>query len=156
MLDNCSQGCFIHDSMIKKLGIVGINTTLNLKTLHWEKSESTIAVEGIKVAGIHGDGCWVILPKSYSQMDIPVDREEIAAPVKVQEWRYLESISDELVKDDNVQVGLLIGANCTKALEPMKIIPSQYGGTYAYKTKLGWCVVGPITCTEEMGYTACN
>ena len=36
MLDNCSQGCFIHDSMIKKLGIVGINTTLNLKTLHWE------------------------------------------------------------------------------------------------------------------------
>ena len=66
MLNNCSQGCFIHDSMMKKLGIDSIKTTLNLKTLHGEKSESTIDVEGIKVAGIHGDGCWVTLPQSYS------------------------------------------------------------------------------------------
>ena len=36
MLDNCSQGSFILDSAIKKLGIQGIKTTLKLKTLHGE------------------------------------------------------------------------------------------------------------------------
>ena len=39
---------------------------------------------------------------------------------------------------------MLIGANCMKALEPLKIIPSKDGGPYAYQTKLGWCIVGPI------------
>ena len=36
-----------------------------------------------------------------------------------------------------------------KALEPMKIIPSKEGSTYAYKTLLGWCIVGPIINTER-------
>ena len=42
---------------------------------------------------------------------------------------------------DDVQVDLLIGANCMKALEPTKIIiHSEGGGTYAYKTRLGWYI----------------
>ena len=41
-------------------------------------------------------------------------------------------------------IGLLIGANCLKALEPNKIIPSRNGGPYAFRTILGWCVVGPV------------
>ena len=34
MLDNCSQGPFIHDSLLKKLGVNGSKTTVHLKTLH--------------------------------------------------------------------------------------------------------------------------
>ena len=43
-----------------------------------------------------------------------------------------------------MEIGLLIGANCSKALEPNKIIPSRNDGPYAFRTILGWCVVGPV------------
>ena len=34
MLDNCNLGSFIPDSLVKKLGVTGSKTTINLKTLH--------------------------------------------------------------------------------------------------------------------------
>ena len=55
MLDNCSQGSFILGSVVKKLGIHRIKTTMKLKTFYDEGSESTFAIEGFKVTGIHGD-----------------------------------------------------------------------------------------------------
>ena len=53
-------------------------------------------------------------------------------------------MSNEIVQDEGIVAGLLIGTNCMKALEPMQIIPSKEDGPYAYKTLLGWCIVGPI------------
>ena len=38
ILDNCTQGFFIHDKLVKELGVHGMKTTLNLKTLHGEKN----------------------------------------------------------------------------------------------------------------------
>ena len=43
-----------------------------------------------------------------------------------------------------------------KALEPMKIIPSKEDGPYAYKTLLGWCIVGPIINTETERSISCH
>ena len=31
-----------------------------------------------------------------------------------------------------------------KALEPLKVIASNNGRPYAFQTRLGWCIVGPI------------
>ena len=50
---------------------------------------------------------------------------------------------------------LLIGANCVEALQPLEVIPSQQEGPYAYKTILGWCVVGPIV-NEKQDAVSCN
>ena len=135
MLDKCSQGSFILDSTIKKLGIQGIKTSLKLKTLHGERSESKFAIEGVEVIRVHGDSGWLALPKLYSRREIPVGKEEIETPTKIREWEYLQPISNEIVQNDNVHVGLLIGANCMKALELTRILQSQDGGPYAYKTR---------------------
>ena len=56
---------------------------------------------------------------------------------------------------NDISVGLLIGANCVKALEPIQIIPSRDGGPYALKTKLGWCIVGPVDGINK-GEICCN
>ena len=40
-----------------------MKTTLNLKTLHGEKTESTIVVEFIKLTGMSGDGSLLPFPK---------------------------------------------------------------------------------------------
>ena len=55
MLGNCSQGSFIHDNLVKEFGVHGMKTTLNIKTLHEEKTESTMIVEGILVTGMSGN-----------------------------------------------------------------------------------------------------
>ena len=42
----------------------------------------------------------------------------------------------------------MIGANGAKALEPIDIIPSKNDGPYAFKTKLGWYIVGTVNGTS--------
>ena len=113
MLDNCSQGSFILGSVVKKLGIPGIKTTLKLKTLHGERSESTFVI-GVKVIGIYGDRSWLALPNLYSRRETPVYKEEIATPTKIREREYLQPITNEIVHNDHIHVGLFIGANCMK------------------------------------------
>ena len=52
---------------------------------------------------------------------------------------------------------MLNGANCTRALEPIKVIPSRNDGPYAMKTVLGWCIVGPINYRNlSEGKISCN
>ena len=41
MLANCSQGSFINDKLVKELGVHGMKTNLNLKTLHGEKQQTS-------------------------------------------------------------------------------------------------------------------
>ena len=88
---------------------------------------------------------WLCLPKVYSRPFIPVDKEEIPTPSKVAKWKYLDKIHPHLQHDDDAEeVGILIGANCPRALEPLETIPSQGSGPYAFRSVLGWCVTGPI------------
>ena len=62
----------------------------------------------------------------------------------LKKWDYLKSISREITQQDGIEIGMFIGANCMKALEPMEIISSRKDGPYANRTKLGWCVTRPI------------
>ena len=53
-----------------------MKTTLNLKTVHMEKTESTMVVEDNRMVG---KSCsLLILPKLYERREIPVDKEKIA------------------------------------------------------------------------------
>ena len=56
----------------------------------------------------------------------------------------MEPVLGEISEKDDIQVDLLTGANCVMALQPIKVILSKAKGPYAYKTGLGWCVVGPM------------
>ena len=47
--------------------------------------------------------------------------------------------------DRNLDVKLLIGANCLKALKKQEVTSSQGDDPYAFKTKLVWCIVRPIS-----------
>ena len=79
----------------------------------------------------------------YTRKEIPVDLSEVATPLKLKKWHYLDCIAGKIASDDAVSIDVLIGANCTRPLEPINFIASKYGGPYALETVLGWCVVGP-------------
>ena len=73
-----------------------------------------------------------------------MEDEDIATPDKIKDWEYLKRIADKIIQKKDISIGLLIGGNCSKALEPLEVIPSKDGGPYAFRTLLGWCIVGPI------------
>ena len=87
---------------------------------------------------------WVKLPILYTSKGIPVDPLEVATPLKLKKWHYLDCIADKITADDAVSIDDLIGVDCTRALEPMDFIASKNGCPYVLEILLGWCVVGPI------------
>ena len=123
-----------------------------------EKSEELAAVNGLFVSDIsygkEGPVEWIEVPKAYSRSFLPVEREGTATPKKIK--KIVNPITAEIIQDDDIEGGMLIGANCLKALEPVEMITSQDGGSYAYKTKLGWCIVGPIVSNKNGDALRCN
>ena len=146
MLDNCSQGTFVKEDLLKKLKIGGRATSISIKTLNGENTFQSHAVDGLQVCSSNAKSkkIWLNLPTTYTQNQLPVDTNEVATLKKLEKWKYLEPILGEISDNDDPQVDLLIGANCVKALEPIKVISSEVQGPYAYKTVLGGCVVGPM------------
>ena len=146
LLDSCSQGTFIMEKLLRDLGVNGQKTSsITIKTVNGEVNNKTTLVEGLKESSSKDeDGEWIELPKSFMKKYLPVDQDDIATPSKLKQWKYLEGIMDKISKRNDISVGLLIGANCTKALEPLNIIPSCDNGPYAFQTTLGWYIVGPV------------
>jgi hypothetical protein len=60
----------------------------------------------------------------------------------------------------DVPVGLLIGSNCVKALQPIKVIPSSGDGPFAVKYRHGWTINGPLRMQKSDNgipeVTCCN
>ena len=114
-------------------------------------------VDNLKVAGVNKmNNDWISLPKVYSKKTFPVENKEVATPEKVSKWTYLDSIKSEITHTYDIELGMLIGANFVKALEPHKIIPSKDGGPYAYQTKLCWCIAEPIQNFGHQNSLKCN
>ena len=53
-------------------------------------------------------------------------------------------------------IGLVIEANCMKALEPMQVTASKRDGFYAYRSRLGWCIVGPMMHGDNKDSISCH
>ena len=96
------------------------------------------------------------LPVTYTKEDLPVDDEDVTTQEKIWKWKYLEKIAGEITQRQGISIDLLIGGNCSKASEPLEFIPSDQGGTYAFKTLLGWCIVGTIGKTTFDTTVTCS
>ena len=146
--DSCSQGTFLTELILKKLDATAVGILININTLNNNQKVSSTLVDRIMVSkqvlSTRNQIHWVKLPKLYTRKDIPVDPSKVANSLKLKKWRYLDCIAGKIVSDDAVSIDVLIGANCTKAFEPIDFIASKNGGLYALETVLGWCVVGPI------------
>ena len=136
LLDSCSKGTFFMKSTVDTFGIDGAPKLITTKNFNGDVTNTS--VEG------SGKNKWVKISKTFSWDELQVDAENIAIPEKIAKREYLDEILREISQSSDVEIGLLIGANCSKALEPNKIIPSRNGGPYAFRTILGWCVVGPV------------
>ena len=120
MLDNCSQGTLIKEDLLKKLKIGERATSISIKTLNRENTFQPHAVDDLQVynSNTKSKKIWLNLPATYTQNQLLVDTK--STPNKLEKWKYLEPIMGEISEKDGIQVELLTGANCVRALEPIK------------------------------------
>ena len=122
MLDSCGQGSLRQEDLIKELQLSGRKTKFNLKTLNIERTESKVLIDGMDVKEVSGNNNMIKLSKMYARTELPVDKEGIATPDKIKQSDYLKVIPSYITQPDGIKVGLLIGANCMKALESLKVM----------------------------------
>ena len=145
LVGSCSQGILMLEKLAKAVRTSGRKTSITITTTNGEHASSSIAIEDLQVANINNvEGVWTDLPKTYIKPDTHVDNADITRPSELKQWKYLDHITNQLNLGDNLPLGLLIGENCRKALETWGIGASRNEGLYAFKARLGWCIVGPL------------
>ena len=98
-------------------------------------------VQNLKVLDLDENEC-TVLTQSFSIKSLPVSNSEIPLKVDLSNCGYLDGIA---LPDIDADVELLIGSDYPKILQPRAFKQSQKGGPFAYKTLLGWVVVGPTS-----------
>lgn len=93
----------------------------------------------LEVCGLE-ENIYIDLPNVLTQRHLPVKEGNIPKQEDIEKWAYLHEVRLPHIK---AAVGLLIGMNAHKAMEPWKVINSISNGPYAVKTVLGWIVNGP-------------
>ena len=86
LLDTCSQGTFVTEDLLTKLGLSDVRTSVNIKTLNGNKKvrSSLIGLMVLKQPLSKDKRIqWIKLLKPYSRKDISVDSAEITTPDKL-------------------------------------------------------------------------
>ena len=157
LLDDGSKGTFVVGSALEQLDVPNLEPKdLTIRSMNGRTTDPSNKVDGLVVrcsaehATNYPSSSVVRLPDTYTREMIPVDEDEIPTPERIKPWQHLHSIVRKIpAYDPSIPIGLLIGANCPKALEPHEVIPSMETGPYAIRSQLGWCVVGPLEVTES-------
>jgi hypothetical protein len=146
LLDDQSDTTFITQNALCNLGVEGHKTQLSLSIMHADSK----VIQSHKVNGLmindFNRSTQIQLPHTFSCSTIPVKRSQIPRPEMANKWNHLARIASEFAPyHHDVEVGLLIGANCSRAIVPHKVIPGCGNEPYAQQTDLGWGIVGNVS-----------
>lgn len=111
-----------------------IEIYITIKTINGCCSEDVKKVEGLLVKNLKSN-TWLTL--SYTREDFDIEDNIKFSSESLEKWSYLNEVSDLVSDSLHGKVGILIGSNCPKLIEPLSIIPSENEGPYAFETRLG-------------------
>ncbi|XP_034089341.1 uncharacterized protein LOC117557567 [Gymnodraco acuticeps] len=118
-----------------ELGLTGKKAQISLRTMGQERAIDSHIVFGLEVAGLTNDN-FCELPQSYTQECMPASSGNIPRQADLQRWPHLKNVN---LPEINAGIGLLIGTNVPKALEPLEVIRSVEDRPYASRR-----VIGPL------------
>ena len=137
------------ENLLNTLGVDGPEIHLELTTVLAQKTITSKKITGLSVRGIN-ETIDIPLPRTYTRNVIPARSSQIPIPETARKWPNLKEISSHLMPLDNdIEVGLLIGANCAQAIKPHKVILGNDDNPYAKKTALGWGIIGVVERTSQ-------
>ena len=146
LLDDQSDTTFVTQKTLNSLNVSGPETTLSLSTMHADRQ----AIESTKIKGLvvcdYNYNMSIPLPVSFSCAVIPAKRTQIPCPEMVTQWPHLTLIATSLAPyRHDIEVGLLIGSNCSRAIMLREIVAGRDNEPYAQKTELGWGIIGNVS-----------
>lgn len=152
LLDDQSDTTFVKENVLQDLGVKGEKTCLCLSTLHDEnKMVDTNKVKGLVVQDLKRQ-VMIPLPKTFTRASIPAQRSQIPRPESAKLWPHTQHIAKQLMPYQNdIEVGLLIGLDCTRALIPREVITGDDNSPYALRTDLGWGMIGRYSDKSDDG-----
>ena len=157
LLDDQSDTTFISLNVLNNLDVNGHETLLSLSTMHADsKLIQSHKINGLIINDFNRSN-EIQLPRTFSCASIPVKRDQIPRPEMASKWQHLAKIAPKLAPYHlDVEVGLLIGANCPRAITPRQVIPGRDNEPYAQLTDLGWGIIGNANepCVEDGDLTA--
>lgn len=153
-LDSGSNATFCLEDIARLLKLEGRKMNLNLTTMGQQHTQTSHVISGLEISDINGVNV-LELPPVYTQPTLPASRTDVISPEDIENYPYLSDI--ELPRIDS-DVGILIGVNVPRAMEPWDVIPSVDNGPFAVKTLLGWVINGPleIHATSNDTYVSVN
>ena len=149
-LDSGSNTSFCTEELMQQLGIEGNPTTLSLTTMQQHNGHVKSSVVSLEVLDLDEVNL-VELPTVFSTPKMPVTSSDIPRQKDIEKWQYLKDVK---LSQLNANVGLLIGNDVPKALEPQEVKGSRNGGPFAIRTLLGWVVNGPLCRDGKTSHTA--
>ena len=90
----------------------------------------------------------ITIRTAYSTDIMPVRREHIPVSEMTNMWSYMKPMARHLMPISDIDIGLLIRYDCPRAIYPTELIPPVGNGTFAWKTVLGWGIIGVIDNTS--------
>ncbi len=145
MLDSQSDTSFVLQDTADRLGAAGTKTKLCLSTMYAEdKVIDTHKIHGLRVRG-YSNKEQIPLPATFTRNIMPADKSQIPTPSVARRWDHLSPIAGNLHSLlEGVEVGLLVGFNCARALTPVSVISGDADSPFAVQTPLGWSIVGGV------------
>ena len=113
---------------------------LSLTKMERENSTKASSLVQLEVFDLDENN-FIELPMLFSTPVLPISSESVPCHEDVDRWPDLKGIR---IAEIYARVGLLIGQDVAKALEPKEVKESQEGGPYATTTLLGWAINGPL------------
>ena len=153
LLDDSSTSTFIAEEVLDILEIDSsqtIRTSVDVTTAIGNREDPATLVSNLsaKCISFHSKvypSPEVNLPVAFSRSSLAIDKEEVPTPARIKDWPHLKPLMDKIPEyDSSFPVGMIIGGDCPRGVEPLEVIQSTSDGPFAKRTRLGWCVVGPV------------
>lgn len=154
-IDRGSSATVCSKSFLDKVGLQSV-THINL-------SVSTLRPEGIQMDSFMvtdeevcdaDENNFITLPPVYVFDEIPVSRNDIVKNEDLQKWTNLSDI--DILDIGDSEIDLMIRKNIPQAMEPQEVIHStEEGGPFAFRTKIGWLVLGSPRTEEKVHVCVC-
>ena len=144
MLDTQSDSTFVLEDTCSALDLHGTPVSLALSTLNaCNRTIDSRKISGLKVRRKDSSAI-IALPQTFSMETIPANKAHIPTPEVAKSWPHLRSIAYSLMPIVDIEIGLLIGYNCSQAMMPRVVIPPDGEGPYDQRTDIGWSIMGVV------------
>ena len=153
LIDCQSNATFISERLSQALGVQGVESHLLLSTMHEEDEVvDCCKIKGLNVTDVKHQVS-IPLPQTFTRQTIPFKSSQIPKPEVAMCWDHLKPIASKLMPyRSDLDVGLLIGTNCPKAIKPREIIPGADNDPYGIRTDLGWGIVGRVCLSPSQDF----